>query len=452
MGARCTNREPAAVGVSSRRGTRDERLVLSLPSEPALVRLAVPVATNAAAKLSCVLHSVCAVSVSLELEGPAVMCRLLMCCLWLAACLMMTSASPAADDSGPLVFISEFAAGDGGGVRVCRLDPEAGQLQPVRRVGGMEHPFFLALSPNRQFLYAIHAPGKFGGEQAEFVSAYRVDGQSGELQLINRASARGTAACYLDVDPSGKSVLVANYMSGSVAALPVHDDGALGEPTAFVQHTGSSVRADRQAAAHAHCIVVSPDGRYALAADLGLDQVLVYRLDGAAATLQPARPAFVRTPPGAGPRHLTFHPDGQRVYVINELSNSVTLFDYDSEDGALAERQTISTVPADFQGTSYCADVKLTPNGRFLYGTNRGHDSLAVYRVADDGSLTLVEIVPSHGQGPQNLAITSDGRWLLCANMPGNNVAVFRIDPQSGRLQLQGQPLETRSPSCIRLY
>jgi 6-phosphogluconolactonase len=188
-----------------------------------------------------------------------------------------------------------------------------------------------------------------------------------------------------------------------------------------------------------------------LAADLGTDQILCYKLDPAAAKLTPNKPPFARSPAGAGPRHLTFHPSGKRVYAINELLNSVTVFDYDADSCTLSEKQTISTLPDSFKGTSYCADVKVTPDGRYLYGTNRGHDSIAAYKVGEDGRLSLIAIEPSLGKGPQNLAITPDGKWLLCANMPGNCVAVFRIDAKSGRLTSAGAPLKQPSPSCIML-
>lgn len=365
-----------------------------------------------------------------------------------AAMSSITAAWTKADE--PLVFISAFAPGDDGAIHAFRLDLKVGKLEPVQRTTGVEHPFFIAVSPDQRFLYSIHAL-KFGGKAAEQVAAYEIVGRTGELKLLNRQSALGSAACYLDVDATGKTVLVANYSTGSVASLPVRKDGSLGEAASFFQHAGSSVDPARQEGPHAHCFVVSPDNRFAFAADLGLDQVLGYTLDAATAKIAPNQPPFVKTPPGAGPRHLTFHPNGKYVYVINELSNSITLFDYAAESGKLAQRQTVPTLPADFDGTSYCADVKVTPNGRYLYGTNRGHDSLAAYRVGDDGTLTRIGIEPSLGKGPQNLAITPDGRLLLCANMPGDNVAVFRIDPSSGKLASAGPPLAMPKPSCIRI-
>jgi 6-phosphogluconolactonase len=297
-----------------------------------------------------------------------------------------------------LVFISAFVPADEGAIHTFRLESETGELIPVHRTTEVKQPFFMALSPDGRFLYSTHAPGEFGGAGHEQVAAFEIVGQNGRLKLLNRQSALGTAACYLDVDDTGRTVLVANYTSGSVASIPVLEDGSLGDTASTVQHTGSSVDASRQEGPHAHCMVVSPDNRFAFAADLGLDQVLSYRLDSTAAKLSPNRQPFVRTPPGAGPRHMTFHPNGQYVYVINELTSSVTLFDYMAESGMLIEQQTISTLPADFEGRSHCADVKITPNGRFLYGTNRGHDSIAVYRIGDDGGLTLCGIEPSQGR------------------------------------------------------
>jgi len=363
----------------------------------------------------------------------------------------MTAASAQTAKSGELlVFVGSFAPAGEGAIQAYRVDPIAGKLTAAHRTVGPEHPFFLAVSPNGRFLYSIHAK-EFSGAQHEQVAAYEVIGRSGELKLLNRQSSRGTASCYLDVDASGKAVLVANYTTGSVASFPVKKDGSLGPAVTFSQHAGMSVDKARQEGPHAHCIVVSPDNRYAFAADLGLDQILSYKLDPARATLTPSRQPFVRTAPGLGPRHLTFHPDGKHVYVINELANSVTLFDYDPKTGILIEQQTISTLPAGFKGVSHCADLKITPNGRFLYGTNRGHDSIAAYRIREDGRLTLIEIEPSLGKGPQNLLITPGGDLVLCANMAGDNLALFRIDPKSGALTSAGAPTAIKSPSCIRL-
>lgn len=350
----------------------------------------------------------------------------------------------------PVIFVSAFGSGDEGAIHAFRFDTTAGTLKPLRRTPGIGQPFFMAISPNGQFLYAIDTD-QFGGDEDEFVAAYAIADDTAELTRMNRQSARGTASCYLDVDATGQSVLVANYASGSVAALPTRQDGSLEEAASFIQHVGSSVDPQRQGGPFAHSIVISPDNHFALAADLGIDQVLIYRLDPATSQLvaNDAQP-FVSLPPGSGPRHLTFDPSGERVYVVNELANTVTLFDYAADAGTLTLQQTIATLPEDFVGTSHCADLKITPDGRFLYATNRGHDSIATYRLAANGRLSLVGIEPSLGGGPQNLLITPDGRWLLCANMTGNNLMVFGIDSKTGELSANGDSISIPMPACIR--
>jgi 6-phosphogluconolactonase len=348
------------------------------------------------------------------------------------------------------VFVSSFAGGEKGGIEALQLSTENGRLTRVDRSGGIENPFFIAISPDGRFLYSVHALA-FGGEDDEEVAAYSIEKESGKLTLLNRQSAKGTATCYLEVDATGRTLLLANYASGSVASLPIREDGSLGEANSFVQHEGGSkVDPSRQNGPYAHSIIVSPDNRHAYAADLGLDAILGYSLDPATATMKPLGPYTTASAPGAGPRHLTFSPDGKNLYAIDELSNTVTRYGYAAQDGSLTKHESISTLPANFTGSSYCADLKITPDGKFLYGTNRGHDSLAIYRIGDDGVLSLVGIEPSLGKGPQNLLITPDGKWLLCANMPGNSLAVFHIGADGG-LTAAGDPLEVTMPSCIRL-
>lgn len=361
-----------------------------------------------------------------------------------------TTFSPAQAEEA-LLFISNFTGGDAGGIQAAQLDLASGSLKLGHKTTGIPNPFFLALSPNQKHLYSIHAR-QFGSADAEELVALELQGTTGRLERRNLQTTKGSASCYVDVDRTGRVAVVANYTTGNLVSISIRPDGTLGEVATFIQHTGSSVNPGRQKAPYAHCSVISPDNRLVLVADLGLDKVLLYRLDPATAKLTPHAPQpFVRLPPGAGPRHLTFHPNGKRVYVINELANSVTFFDYHPEPGLLVEQQTLSTLPEGYSEVTHCADLKITPNGKFLYGTNRGHDSIAAYRVGEDGHLTLIEIEASRGKGPQNLLITPRGDLLVCANMPGNNVAVFRIDPQSGALTPIGEPVETTSPSCLML-
>ncbi len=363
---------------------------------------------------------------------------------------LSVAAPPAVSGENLLVFISASAKGNKGGIHAFEFNTDNGKLTPLQRNAGLEHPFFMALSPDKQFLYSIHAPGKHGGKENEFVVAFKITDDSGKLEELNRQSALGTAACYLDVDATGRSIVVANYSTGSVAALPLKEDGSLEKAATFIQHEGSSIDPKRQEAAHAHAAVISPDNRFMLAPDLGLDKILSYRLDPATAKLTPAETPFTRTAPGAGPRHLIFHPNGKHVYVINELADTVSMFNYDAETSTLDKQQTISTLPEDAEGEkNWTADLKITPDGKHLYATNRGHDSLACFRLGEDGQLTLLKIIPSGGKNPQNLAITPDGRWLLCANMAGNNVRVFLIEPETGTATPVGKPVRLPSPACI---
>jgi 6-phosphogluconolactonase len=347
----------------------------------------------------------------------------------------------------PVVFVSAFVSGEKAGIHAFGFDTEKGTLKPLKRARGMQSPFFIAISPDKRFLYSID---EFGGKD-NYVAAFAIEGRGGDLRPLNRQNTRGTASCFVEVDPTGKTLLVANYSSGNVSSFPVKSDGSLGEAASFFQHSGSSADPERQKGPNAHCFVVSPDGKHALACDLGIDKVMIYTLAAATAKLAPnnAQP-FAKLTPGSGPRHLTFHPNGKLVYVINELANTITVFDWNTADGTLKEKQTIATLPKDFTGKSYTADLKITPDGKHLYGTNRGHDSLASYRIAADGTLTLLTIQSSGGKGPQNLLITPDGRWLLCANMPGNNVVVFQIDAASGAITTKGEPVEVPMASCIR--
>lgn len=373
----------------------------------------------------------------------------------MAASTLTLSPTLRADD--PLLFVSSFSGGEKGAISAFRISLEDGSLTPLARTGDIENPFFLAVSPDQRFLYAVHTEA-FGGDENEEVAAYAIDPASGGLALLNRQSAQGTATCYLEVDHAGKTLLLANYSSGSVAALPIREDGSLGEVTSFTQHEGGSrVDPKRQSGPHAHSIIVSPGNHFACAADLGLDRILVYRLDETKAELEPLPASAGTSLPGSGPRHLAYFPENDnsaavsQIYAIDELSNAITRFSQDAETGSLTRHEVVSTLPEDFEGTSHCADLKFTPDGKFLYGTNRGHDSIAIFRTGKDFALTRVGIVPSLGKGPQNLLVTPDGKWLLCANMPGNNLVVFRIDPDTGNLTPAGAPHEITMPSSIRL-
>ena len=354
-----------------------------------------------------------------------------------------------------LVFVSMFAPAEAGGIRAFHLDPHAGSLVAAAETGGIPHPFFLALAPGRRTLYSIWAK-QFGGPEPGEVAAWRIADRAGTLVPLGRQSTLGAAPCHLATDPSGRMLLLANYTSGDVASFPIAADGTLAPIASFMKHQGSSVDPARQQAPHAHTFIPAPPGpdgtsRFAYAADLGTDEIVCYRLDAATGTVTPANPRAVKMPPGSGPRHLRFTSDGRTLYALNELTSTIAVCGCDPATGRLTPGQTISTLPGGGAPQNLTADLALGVDGRFLYATNRGHDSIAVYAVAADGLLTLVEIVPSRGAGPQNLAIVPDGTLLLCANMPGNSVTLFRIDRQTGRLEAVGEPTAVPAPACIAI-
>jgi len=351
-----------------------------------------------------------------------------------------------------LVLVSLFAADPAGGIRAFHLDPVAGTLAPAAVTSGCPNGFFLAVSPDRRTVYSLTA-GEFGKAETERVVAWRLVDRDGRLEELGRRPAAGAATCFVSTDATGRTLLLAHYSGGTVATMPLAADGGLAGEAVLHRHAGKGKDPGRQEAPHPHSIIPGPSipgaPSFVFAADLGCDAIFEYRLE--AGKLVAGDPPSVGSQPGAGPRHLAFHPDGRRLYAINELDNTVAAHDFDAATGRLAPRQRVTTLPEDFKGQSFTADVKLTPNGRFLYGTNRGHDSIAVFRVGEDGQLAPVEIVPSRGKGPQGIAITPDGRLLLCANMPGGSIAVFTIDAETGRLTPVGEPVKVASPSCLAI-
>jgi len=346
------------------------------------------------------------------------------------------------------VYFGTYSGGDGGSRGIYRsvLDTETGELAKPVLATEAKNPSFLEIHPNGRFLYAVSESGGAGS-----VSAYAIDGETGDLTFLNQQSSRGNGPCHVSIDHAGHNVLVANYGSGSAAVIPIRSDGGLAEPSAFAQHSGSSVNPRRQSGPHAHSINVSADDRFAFVADLGIDKIMIYRLDVKAGTMVAARPAFVQVKAGAGPRHVAFHPDGQRAYVINELDCTMTAFDYDAASGTLTETQTVPTLPEGFEDRSTCAEVRVHPSGRFLYGSNRGHDSIVVYRIDPaSGALAFVEHETAGINTPRNFNIDPTGAFCLVGNQGSDSVVVFRIDRQTGALEPTGHKISVGRPVCIR--
>lgn len=349
------------------------------------------------------------------------------------------------------VYVGPYTGPKSQGIYVYKYESATGRLTPLGLAAESTNPSYLAIHPNHRFVYAANEIGNFAGQKSGGVSAFAMDGKTGKLTLLNEVASGGVDPCHLMVDKTGKYVLVANYTSGSVAAFPILADGRLGKASSFVQHNGHSINPERQQGPHAHCILPSPDNRFVLAADLGADRVVVYRFDAALGKLTPNNPPYAEVKAGSGPRHLAFHPNGKFLYVNSEMGNIVTVFSYDAAHGTLKELQTIPTLPKDFKGQSTTAEIAVHASGRFLYCSNRGHESIAVYAIDPvKGTLTLVEIVSSGGKEPRSFELDPSGHYLISANQNSDNLTVFHLDVNTGRLTPAGQVLEIGAPVCVK--
>jgi len=344
------------------------------------------------------------------------------------------------------VYFGTYTGGDSSkGIYRSSLDLDTGKLSEPVLAAEAKNPSFLEIHPNGKFLYAVSESGGAGS-----VSAYAI-ADNGNLTFLNQQPSSGSGPCHVSIDHTGKNVLVANYGSGSASVIPIKPDGKLAKPPGFVQHEGSSVNPNRQKGPHAHSINVSPDDRFAFVADLGIDKVMIYKVDVEKGTIVANDPAFAKLKPGAGPRHFAFAPNGKYAYVINELHCTVTAFAYEPTSGALTEIQTIPTLPEAFDGSNSCAEVRVHPSGRFLYGSNRGHDSIAVYRInRRKGTLTLVEHETAGIKTPRNFNIDPTGKFCLVANQGSDSVVVFRIDRKTGTLEPTGNKISVGRPVCVR--
>lgn len=351
-----------------------------------------------------------------------------------------------------LVYIGTRTAAESEGIYVYSLDGDTGALEPVTKFAGIDNPTYLTLHPQDNYLYAINEVTNFGAGEAGGVTAFTLDPETGILTLLNQQSSEGPGPCYISVDQTGELALVANYAGGSVSILPIEQDGSLAPASDFVQHSGSSVNPQRQAGPHAHSIQPDPTNRYAFAADLGLDKLLAYRLDLDEGKLEPNDEPWVELAPGAGPRHFAFHPNGEYVYVITELANTIVAFSYDEDRGALDEIQTVSALPEGFEETNYCADIHILPSGKFLYGSNRGHDSIVIFSIDEEtGRLTYVDHESTQGETPRNFCIDPSGSFLLAANQDTDNIVTFHIDQETGKLTPTGHQANVSMPVCLKV-
>ena len=346
------------------------------------------------------------------------------------------------------VYFGTYTGGDNSskGIYRSEFDLGTGKLSNPVLAAQTRNPSFLEIHPDGEFLYAVSESGGAGS-----VSAYAINRDTGDLKLLNQKPSGGAGPCHVSIDHAGKNALVANYGSGSASVIPIKSNGKLGEPTGFVQHTGSSVNLRRQKEPHAHSINVSPDNRFAFVADLGIDKIMIYRLDTEKGTIEKNSPPFKKVKPGAGPRHFAFHPNGKYAYVINELDCTVTAFAYQPASGTLTDIQTITTLPNGFDGSNSCAEVCVHPSGKFLYGSNRGHDSIVVYKIdSAKGTLTFVEHETADIKTPRNFNIDPTGKFCLVANQGSNSVVVFRINQKTGALKPTEHKISIGRPVCVR--
>ncbi len=345
-------------------------------------------------------------------------------------------------------FIGSYASEDGPGLYACSYDEQNGRLAIVDRADGLPNPTFLVPNENMGTIYAITEGADAEGRRCGAAAAFRFDASEGRLRKLNEELTTPATTCHIELDRTSRLAFTASYHGGLLGVSPILSDGRIGPSAGVYRHEGNSVL-PVQSQARVHSVIVDRQNRYAVVSDLGLDKVFVYRIDSADESL--SLQSETSLAPGSGPRHFVFHPQLPYGYGINELNGTITVYAFDADAGTLSIAQTISTLPDSWQGDNACADIHLSPDGKFLYGSNRGHDSIAVYRVdAADGRLTLVQHAPTLGGHPRNFAVSPDGRFVLVANRDGNHIVTFARDAESGQLQPTGIELEVSKPVCVR--
>ena len=351
-----------------------------------------------------------------------------------------------------LVYVGTYTTGKSEGIYLYRMNLLSGELKHVATTSGVVNPSFLTLDAERRYLYAVNEVTDFAGKPGGAVSAFAINRKTGKLQFLNQQPSLGGAPCYVTVDRTGGFLLVANYGGGNVSVLSIERDGRLGGVTDVDQHQGSSVDPDRQNGPHAHSIVLDHTNRYAYSCDLGTDKIMIYRFDSEKGKLTANKQPWVQVKPGAGPRHFTFHPGGRYGYVMNELDATVTAFTCDSSWGTLKETQTVHTLPEAFSGINTTADIHVSPFGKFLYGSNRGHNSIVVFEIEErTGKLRFIEHAATEGLTPRNFAIDPTGGFLLAANQDSDTIVTFRLDMATGKLKPTGYVTEVPSPVCLKI-
>lgn len=379
------------------------------------------------------------------------MIRSLACALITVLTAVIVDTSRAADD--PVrVYVGSYADAKNDGIHLLQLDRSSGKLTKISGTSGVQNPSFVAIHPNKRFLYSVCEVAEIDGKRTGAIAAFAIDAKDGSLKPLNRESSGGQGPCHLVVDKAGKNVLAANYGGGSVCCLPVDAEGQLAKASEVVQHRGKSVNPQRQEGPHAHSVNLDPANHFAFVADLGLDEVLVYQFDPNKGSLTANDPPAAKVKSGSGPRHFAFHPSGRFAYVINEMALTITAFKYDAAKGVLTELQTISTLPEGARDDSYStAEVQVHPSGKFVYGSNRGHNTIAAFSVdPESGRLTATGHQSTGGKTPRNFGIDPSGSYLLAANQDSDNILVLKIDANSGKLTSTGNEIKIPKPVCVK--
>jgi len=354
-------------------------------------------------------------------------------------------------DEKYLVFVGTYTNSGSEGIYSFNFYPTTGELSPVGLAAKSDNPSFITIDQQGKFLYSVNELDKSNNEPGGAVSAFSVNRKSGKLDFIHQVSSLGTWPCHLSLDKTGRFLMVANYGSGNYAVFPIGQDGKPGKHSAFVQNEGSGANPERQTGPHAHFIQVTNDNKFVLAADLGTDKIMIHQFDETNGTLGAADPGFVQSEPGAGPRHFVFSPSGNLLYVLNELTSTISVFDFKPNTGAFISKQTISMLPDHFTGNNSGAEILVDAKGRFLYASNRGDNSIVQFSIdPGNGSLTPVAWVPCGGKTPRNFEIDPTDKWLFVANQDSDNIIIFRIDQESGKLVQMSDSLKINAPVCIR--
>lgn len=352
--------------------------------------------------------------------------------------------------AGYLFYVGTYTKGSSKGIYAYRFQSETGEITPLGLVAETPNPTYLALSANHQFLYAVNEVANYQNTHSGLISGFAINHLDGKLKPVNQVASAGSGPCHLAVDHTGSALFVANYGSGSAASFHLSRTGEIGAPVSQFQYSGHSVDKERQEGAHSHCTTVSPDNRYVLVNDLGLDRIMVYRLDPATAKLTPNDPPYWSAKPGAGPRHLAFHPKAQYAYCVNEMASTVDVLRWDAKTGTLTTVQTVSTLPPDFHGENTGAEIVVDSSGRFVYSSNRGHNSIACFSIDPaHGTLTPIGFAPTPGREPRNFTLDPTGHCVLVGNQNIGTMSTFERDPKTGKLASTGKTVPLEQAVCI---